>query len=117
MLMAGSRDLATLTGSLTFAPACRKGDVMKRSVIGCVAIALAVFAGATEANAGSGRAWGIIGGMSASEVMGGPYYGAYGYPAAATYVRPLGPPPGCVIRQQRVWEGYGWRWRKLRICH
>jgi hypothetical protein len=90
---------------------------MKRSVIGCVAIALAVFAGATEANAGSGRAWGIIGGMSASEVMGGPYYGAYGYPAAAAYVRPLGPPPGCVIRQQRMWDGYGWRWRKLRICH
>ena len=91
---------------------------MKRSVIVSVAaIALAVFAGATEATAGSGRATGLIGGMSASEVMGGPYYGAYGYPAAVVYERPLGPPPGCVIRQQRVWEGYSWRWRKLRICH
>jgi hypothetical protein len=77
--------------------------------------------GPTPADAGSRRAWaaGVIGGMSANEILGlDPYYGYDpGYPAPAYYVRPLGPPPGCVIRQQKVWAGYGWRWRKLRICH
>lgn len=99
---------------------------MKRSVIsyvGTLVVVMALGAWATAADARGGRAAGLIGGMSASEVLGGPYdrYGGFGaypdYPATAAYVRPLGPPPGCVIRQQRLWDGYGWRWRKLRICH
>ena len=97
---------------------------MKRSVIGCVgaiAFGTAVVAASTAANAVDRRA--VIGGMSAAVVMGAPYVSAYGYgsyPGAAApvyYGPPLGPPPGCVIRQQRVWDGYRWRWHKLRICH
>jgi hypothetical protein len=98
---------------------------MKRSVvkrfaagIGAAMAFAALVTVTTQANAASGR--GLIGGMSAAEVMGWPdgYAGpAVDYPATASYVRPLGPPPGCVVRQQRIWEGYYWRWRKLRICH
>ena len=78
---------------------------MKRSVFSCagiIAFTLAI-AGTTEANAGSGRAAGLIGGMSAAEVLAWPYgpYGGFGiyadYPATAAYVRPLGPPPGTLM--------------------
>ena len=104
---------------------------MKRSFAACLGaltLTAAIAAGPTDANAVDGRALasGVIGGMSAGAVMGAPYYPAYpsygqnfypSYPAPVYYVPPLGPPPGCVIRQQRVWDGYRWRWRKLRICH
>lgn len=61
----------------------------------------------------------VIGGMSANEILGGsyPYYGHYAAPAYYGGPALIGPPPGCVIRQQRVWTGYRWSWRKLRVCH
>lgn len=97
---------------------------MKRSVtgfvggivVGSAVMGAAVWAGLTEANAVDRR--GLIGGMSASEVVGAPYYGYdAGHPAPVYYASPGGPPPGCVIRRQRVWTGYYWIWRKLRVCH
>lgn len=97
---------------------------MNRSLtgfLGAVALTAAVVAVPADANALDRRD--IIGGMSAAAVMGAPYDSGYGYgvyPGAAApvyYGPPLGPPPGCVIRQQRVWDGYRWYWRKLRICH
>jgi hypothetical protein len=102
-------------------------SVIERSVtgfVGAIALGAAVVAAVTPAEASGRRtvAAGIIGGMSAAEVMGGPYYPSYGsyypsYPAPVYFVPPDGPPPGCVIRNQRVWNGDGWRWRKLRVCH
>lgn len=103
---------------------------MKRSVTafaGAAALAAAVLAGPAAAEASDrALAAGIIGGMSAGAILGNPYYPGYGYgyypgyvgyPAPVYRVPPLGPPPGCVIKQQKVWDGYRWRWRKLRICH
>jgi hypothetical protein len=108
---------------------------MRKSVTGCLsalALVAMLMAAPTQADARNNRALaaGVIGGLSANAILGGyPYYGsdpgfAYGYyprypgyPAPVYYVPPLGPPPGCVIRQQKVWSGDGWRWRKLRICH
>jgi hypothetical protein len=109
-----------------------KRGVMKRSIFGCLgaaALAAALVSVPGEANARDyGRAYaaGIIGGMSAGAILGTPYYPGYGYgyypgyvgyPAPVYHVAPLGPPPGCVIRQQKVWNGDRWHWRKLRICH
>lgn len=85
--------------------------------LGVAALVVVALAGSTKAEAGRWRGSGIIGGMSAAEVMGWPYGRVDPYPAAASYVRPLGPPPGCVIWQQRVWDGYRRNWRKLRVCH
>lgn len=108
---------------------------MTRSVTGWAAAALvaAVFAAPTVAGASDRKAVaaGVIGGMSAGAILSGqgtyPYYGYgyryypgyVGYPAPAYYPTPaeFGPPPGCVIRQQRVWTGSRWTVRKLRICH
>ncbi len=51
-----------------------------------------------------------------------PYYGyGYypGYPAPAYVPGPAyyGPPPGCVLRRQRVGDGYAWRRQNIRVCH
>jgi hypothetical protein len=97
-----------------------KRSSMNRSVfgfLGAIALTAAVTAVPTDANALDRRD--IIGGMSAAAVMGVPYDRSYGsYPGDPVYyVRPDGPPPGCVIRRQRVWDGYGWRMQKLRVCH
>jgi hypothetical protein len=97
---------------------------IKRLLMGClsaIALTAAVVAAPSGANALDRRD--VIGGMSAAEVMGAPYYPAYGYgvysgaAAPVAYGAPLGPPPGCAIRHQRVWDGYRWTSRKLRICH
>jgi len=67
---------------------------------------------------------GIIGGLSANAIVGGGYYGyapGYvvdpGFAAPASYAGPNYPPPGCVIRQQRVRNGYAWSTRKIRVCY
>jgi len=82
----------------------------------------AVIAGAaitapTAADARGGRvAAGIIGGLAAGALIAGaanayaPYYG-YG-PYYGAYA---GPP--CHIRRERVWDGYGWYWRRVRVCY
>lgn len=94
---------------------------MKRPVIaGLSVIALALAFATVPAQAQTRRD--IIGGMSAAEIVGAPYYGyGYGYypgyPAYYASPAAFGPPPGCVIRNQKVWLGYRWTWRKLRICH
>ena len=102
---------------------------MKRSIMGCAAAALVVAAVTApvqaEARNRTAIAAGVIGGMSAGAIIANSYggYGYYpgyvGYPAPAYYPTPaeFGPPPGCVIRKQRVWDGYRWGSRNLRICH
>lgn len=103
---------------------------MKRPILTAAAAALlvAVTIGApqqAEARRGYGAA-GIIGGMSAGEILGGayPYPAGYvGYPAPVYlpgpgYARgPAYPPPGCVITQRRFMTDYGWRTRKIRVCY
>ena len=44
----------------------------------------------------------------------GPGYGYYGAPAPA-YYGAYG--PGCTIQRQRVWDGYGWVIRRVRVCY
>jgi hypothetical protein len=59
----------------------------------------------------------VIGGLAAGAIIAGaagaygPYYGpAYGYPAYAYG-------PGCYIRRERFWDGWGWRWHRVRVCY
>jgi hypothetical protein len=51
----------------------------------------------------------------------GPYYGPRPYAAPAPYYG--GPayvaaadPYGCYWQRQRFWDGYGWRFRRVRVC-
>jgi hypothetical protein len=98
---------------------------MKRPTLPAVAAALlvAVVVGApqkAEARRGYAAA-GIIGGLSAGEILAAgayPYYPGYaGYAAPAYYPAPTYPPPGCVITQRRFMTPHGWRASKIRVCY
>ncbi len=68
-----------------------------------------------EARNGGAIAAGIIGGLAAGAIIGsavghGPYY-AY---APGPYY--YGGGYGCYLSRQRVWDGWGWRIRPVRVC-
>jgi hypothetical protein len=77
------------------------------------------------AEARGGRiAAGIIGGLAAGAIIGGiasqngyynnGYYGGgpgYYYRPAPVYYG-----PHCWVQRERVWDGYGWRLRRVRVC-
>jgi len=70
-----------------------------------------------EARGGGAVAAGIIGGLAAGAIIGsaaahGPHYGSgYYYGPGPVY---YGPP--CYWTRQRVWDGYGWHLRRVRVC-
>jgi MFS family permease len=78
-----------------------------------------------EARRGGAVAAGVIGGLAAGAIIGGAAYPYYGYGYYPSYPAPVyvpepayyGPPPGCVLRRQRVWDGYAWRRQNIRVCH
>jgi len=61
---------------------------------------------------GGAIAAGIIGGLAAGALIGaaahGPYYGPANY-GPGYY-------GGCYWTRQRVWDGWGWRVRPVRVC-
>jgi len=66
---------------------------------------------------GGAIAAGIIGGLADGAIIGsavhGPYYG-YGPGYYATAPAYYG--GGCYWTRQRVWDGWGWRFRRVRVC-
>ena len=74
---------------------------------------------------GGAVAAGVVGGLAlgaiAAGAYGGPgYYGygygpGYAYAPAPVYYGAYG--PGCTIRRERVWDGYGWIIRRVRVCY
>ena len=102
---------------------------MKHTIIALAAAATLAAALPSSAQArchGCGVAAGVVGGLAAGAIIGGayPYYPGYvGYPAPVSYPgpgyypAPTYPPPGCVIRQRPVTNGYGWSMRKIRVCY
>jgi hypothetical protein len=97
-----------------------RGNAMTKAIkvfaaAGAVAIAAAALPRAAEAGGGDVAA-GIIGGLAAGAVIGstvaGPgYYGAgpYYYYGPARY--------RCHWRREKVWDGYGWMIRRVRVCY
>ncbi|MDO9410999.1 MAG: hypothetical protein Q7T81_00300 [Pseudolabrys sp.] len=73
---------------------------------------------------GGNVAAGIIGGLAAGAIIGGiasnghgyGYGGYYGGPAYAYGPRPVYYGPRCWWQRDRVWDGYGWRMRRVRVC-
>lgn len=76
------------------------------------------------AEARGGRiAAGIIGGLAAGAIIGGiasqnGYYnnGYYGGPGYYYRPAPVYYGPHCWLQRERVWDGYGWRLRRVRVC-
>jgi hypothetical protein len=99
-------------------------------------LAVATIAAPTPADAGGGRiAAGVIGGLFAGAIIGsalaspyyyggygpGPYYsGGYHGPGPYYYGGPYYAAAGgypCGWRRERVWTGYGWAIRRVRVCY
>jgi hypothetical protein len=70
---------------------------------------------------GGGVAAGVIGGLAAGALIGAAANGYGGYYGPGPYAYGPGPyaayyGPGCYWTRHRVWTGYGWRWRRARVC-
>ena len=81
-------------------------------------LAVAAVAAPQPAEArGGALAAGIIGGLAVGAIVGsaaanGPYYGpGYYYGPGPVYYR-----PHCFWTRQRVWDGWGWYSRRVRVC-
>jgi hypothetical protein len=91
---------------------------MKKTLIAIAAAAtlgLATVAAPQPAQARHGRIAAGIGGFALGTFLGaaianGPYY-AYG-PGPVYY-----DPPPCQWTRQRIWDGWGWHWRRVRVCY
>jgi hypothetical protein len=101
-----------------------KGEAMRKTLLALAAVAtLAISAVASPAHAqrgfGAGLAAGIIGGAIVGGAIAGPgyYYGpGYGYGYGPGYGYYAGGYGGCYWSRQRFWDGYGWRFRRVRVC-
>ena len=87
-------------------------------------IAVAAIAAPTQAEARNGGAIaaGVVGGLALGEIAAGAYNGGYGYGPGYGYYEPAPAyygayGPGCTIQRQRVWDGYGWVIRRVRVCY
>jgi hypothetical protein len=86
-----------------------------------VAATLAAVAAPQPAEArGGGIAAGVIGGLAAGAILGGIASNGYGYYGGPAYAYGPGPVyfggPGCYWRRERVWDGWGWRFHRVRVC-
>jgi hypothetical protein len=105
----------------------KKGEAMRKTLMALAAVAtLAVSAVAAPAPANAQRYLGaaVAGGILGGAIVGGAiangpygygpgYYGpGYGYYGGPAYVAD----PGCVWQRERFWDGYGWRFRRVRVC-
>jgi hypothetical protein len=109
-----------------------KGEAMRKTLMALAAVAtLAVSAVAAPAPAHAQRYLGaaIAGGLIGGAIVGAaasPYYYGYGpgyyapppgYYGGPAYVAAPGYyGGGCVWQRQRFWDGYGWRFRNVRVC-
>lgn len=108
---------------------------MRKTLVALATVATLAFSASAPAHAqrylGAAIAGGLIGGaIVGSAVAASPYYygpgpGAYyygpGYGPGPYYGGPAYPAyvaaePGCFWQRQRFWDGYAWRFRRVRVC-
>ena len=83
-------------------------------------VAVATIAGslvATPASAQRGVAAGVAAGLIGGAIVGGAIASsrpAYGY-GERVYVEEA--PPACRLVRERFWDGYGWAYRRVEVCH
>jgi hypothetical protein len=89
---------------------------MKRTLtaLAVAAVAIGSVASPTSADA---RRWHrgfpvapIVGGLAAGAFLGAAL-------AAPAYYEPLYYGPGCYVRRERIWDGWGWRIRRVEECY
>jgi fucose permease len=95
---------------------------MKKTLISCAtaaSLALGALAVPTsaEARGGGALAAGIIGGLAVGAIIGSAAANPYGNPYYAPAPAPVYYGPACYWTDQRVWDGYGWRIARVRVCN
>jgi hypothetical protein len=103
---------------------------MKKTLVALATVAALAFSASSPAHAqrylGAAIAGGLIGGaIVGGAVAASPYYygpGPYYYgpgPGPGPYGGPAyvaADPYGCYWQRQRFWDGYNWRFRRVRVC-
>jgi hypothetical protein len=70
-----------------------------------------------EARGGGAVAAGVIGGLAAGAIIGSAAAnGPYGYYGGPAYYGPGYAPGPCYWHRERVWDGFGWRVHRVRVC-
>ena len=78
-------------------------------------VAIAAIAAPAPAQARGGAiAAGVLGGLAAGAIIGGAAARPYGYYDGGYYAYGAAP---CGWRRERVWDGYGYRIRRVRVCY
>jgi hypothetical protein len=86
---------------------------MKKTFAAFVAVAtIAGSLAATPASAQRGVAAGVAAGLIGGAIVGGAIASSR---PAPVYVEEA-PPPGCVWRRERFWDGYAWNFRRVALC-
>jgi len=107
---------------------------MRKTLVALAAATLVISAAAPAAHAQRGLGAAVAGGIIGGAIVGGAiaaspygpygpypygygpgYYGpGYGYYGTPAYV--AADPYGCYWQRQRFWDGYEWRFRRVRVC-
>jgi hypothetical protein len=94
-----------------------KGDAMRKTLTVLAAaatIAIAAVAAPTDAQA-RWRGWwipgAIVGGLALGAIASGAY-GPYYYGPGPYYYGPR-----CYWQRQWAWDGFSWRWMRVRVCY
>jgi hypothetical protein len=88
---------------------------MKKTFAALVAVAtIAGSLASTPASAQRGVAAGIVGGLIGGAIIGGAIASSRPAYAAPVYVDDY---PACRMVRERFWDGYGWRFRRVEVCH
>jgi hypothetical protein len=113
----------------------QKGDAMRKLLVTLAAVATLAVSTAAPAHAQRGLGAAIFGGLVGAAIVGGavaaspyyygpgPYYYGPGYgpgPGPVPYGAPAyvaaADPYGCYWQRQRFWDGFAWRFRRVRVC-
>jgi 4-amino-4-deoxy-L-arabinose transferase-like glycosyltransferase len=91
---------------------------MKKTLIAIAAAATLGFATVAAPQPAQARhggvAAGIIGGLAFGTLLGAAAAanGPYAYAPGPVYYG-----PACYWTRQRIWDGWGWHWRRVRVCN
>jgi hypothetical protein len=112
----------------------QKGDAMRKLLVTLAAVATLAVSTAAPAHAQRYLGAAIFGGLVGAAIVGGavaapyyygpgPYYYGPGYAPAPGPYYGGGPayvaaadPYGCYWQRQRFWDGFAWRFRRVRVC-
>jgi hypothetical protein len=119
--------------SSAFSCSIRKVNAMRKTLVALATVATLAFSASAPAHAqrylGAAIAGGLIGGAIVGSAVAaspyyygpgpGPYYYGPGYGPGPYYGGPaydVAAAPGCFWQRQRFWDGYAWRFRRVRVC-